>query len=187
MSVLGIAGSSLFQYLSGLSQSNNSSQSNFRQEFQQLGQDLQAVNLSAAQSAFQALQPQGTTPQTPATSQTSNNPIANAFTQLGQDLSSGNLSAAQQDYSTIQQDAQQISQSAHHFHHHHAASSQNSSSQNSISQLFAQLGQDLQSGSLSTAQAAYTSLQQAFQQLGAPAVATSPVSSTPSNNVSVSA
>jgi hypothetical protein len=64
-----------------------------QQEFQQLGQDLKAGNLSAAQTDFATLQQLNG--QTTGSTNT-NNPIAQAFQQLSQDLQSGNLSAAQQ-------------------------------------------------------------------------------------------
>ena len=51
MSVSGISSSSLYD-----TQSVQNSAQQFRQEFQQLGQDLQAGNLSAAQSDFTTLQ-----------------------------------------------------------------------------------------------------------------------------------
>ena len=99
MSVSGISSSSLFN-TSGV----QSLFQQFQQTFQQLGQDLQSGNLSAAQSDFATLQNLGSQNST-ATSQ-SNSPIAQAFSQLAKDLQSGNLSAAQQDFSTIQQDFQ---------------------------------------------------------------------------------
>jgi len=54
MSVIGIASSGLFRFLT-----NSSSQSNsqdFLKEFQQLGQDLQSGNLSAAQQDYSTVQ-----------------------------------------------------------------------------------------------------------------------------------
>jgi outer membrane protein assembly factor BamD (BamD/ComL family) len=135
-----------------------------QQDFTQLGQDLQSGNLSAAQSDFVTLQ--NDMPQTGSTSSStsqSSNPIAQAFSQLSQDLQSGNLTAAQQDYSTIQQDFQnQASQTHHRHHHHHFGGSQ----QSQASQLFAQLGQDLQSGNLSDAQSDFTALQSLLQNGG---------------------
>jgi len=162
MSVLGIASSSLFSYLA---QNTQNKGQQFKQEFQQLGQDLQSGNLSAAQSDFAALQQNGPQGNSSSSSQSSS-PISQEFKQLSQDLQSGNLSAAQQDYSTIQQDFQNLSaqgQSAQGHHHHHhgggGGSSSNSSS-SAISQLFNELGSALQSGNLSSAQQAYSSLQQ---------------------------
>jgi hypothetical protein len=151
----------------------------FQTEFQQLGQDLQSGNISAAQSDFATLQqyaPQGSSSQ-------SSNPIAQAFNQPSTDLQAGNTTAAQQDYANIQQDFQNQgtqSQSAqfHHHHHHHGGESQ----QNGVSQLFQQLGEDLQSGQLSAAQQAYGSLQQDMQMFAGVTAASSS-----SNSVSVSA
>jgi len=179
MSVLGIASSSIFQYLN--SSSAQSKYLNFQKEFQQLGQDLSSGNLSQAQADFQALQPQVASS---ANTQNSTNPLTTAMNQLATDLQSGNLSAAQQDYSTVKQDMQQMSPlGGHHHHHHHRAGSAQDSPQNPINQLFSQLGQALQSGNLAAAQSAYTTLQQDFQQFGASV----PASSSASSPISVSA
>jgi len=130
----------------------------FQQEFQQLGKDLSSGNLSAAQADFVTLEQD--MPQANSASQTSN-PIAQAFQQLSQDLQSGNLSAAQQDYSTIQQDIQSHASQMHH--HHHRSGGSQESQQSQFAQLFEQLGEDLQSGNLSSAQSVFSSLQQLFQ------------------------
>jgi hypothetical protein len=159
MSVSAISGSGLFDYSSQTVQ-NKTQQ--FQQEFQQLGQDLQSGNLSAAQTDFATLQqlaPQAN----PASTAQSSNPIAQEFNQLSQDLQAGNLSAAQQDYATIQQDFQNQAAPVHHHHHHRGGGGGGA---NPISQLLGQLGQALQSGSLSAAQQAYSALQQEFQQFG---------------------
>ena len=161
MSVSGISSSSLYNYTNQTLQSN---MKQIQQEFQQLGQDLQSGNLSAAQSDFATLEqlmPQNNS----ISSAQSNNPIAQAFSQLSQDLQAGNLSAAQQDYSTIQQDFQ--NQGAQmHGHHHHRGGGGSGNGTSQISQLFDQLAQALQSGNLSTAQSVFSSLQQELQQLG---------------------
>jgi len=168
-------------------QAGQSSLRKLRQEFQQLGQDLQSGNLSQAQADFAALQPGNSQQSASAATQNTAGTIASAFKQLSSDLQAGNLPAAQQDYSNIQQDFQQQSSSSvasHHHHHHHPAPAQDSSgSQDPFSQLFSQLGQALQSGNLSAAQSAYTTLQQDFEQLGASAIAASPASN---NSLSVS-
>jgi outer membrane protein assembly factor BamD (BamD/ComL family) len=164
MSVSGISSSSLFDLLESASAQNPKQQ--VQQEIQQLGKDLSAGNLSAAQVDFATLQtndPQAssaTSSTSSATSSTSSNPIAQAFQQLASDLQSGNLSGAQQDFSTIQQDIQ--SQGGGHHHHSHAQDS-SATQQNPLAQLFSELGQALQSGNLSAAQQAYTTLQQDFQ------------------------
>ncbi len=144
----------------------------FQQEFQQLGQDLQSGKISAAQQDFSALQqlnPQANS----TTSAPSSSPIAQEFKQLAQDIQSGNLTAAQKDYTTIQQDFQnqaaQPSQGTegHHSHHHHGGGGESSQ----VSQLFSQLGQELQSSNTSAAQQTYNSLLQDFQQSGTSAPA----------------
>jgi outer membrane protein assembly factor BamD (BamD/ComL family) len=200
MSVLGIASSSIFSQINSIAAQQSKSQK-LQQGFQQLGQDLQSGNLSQAQSDFASLQqllPGGQqNPGVASTSGTqSSNPLATAVSQLAQDLQSGNLTAAQSDLATVQQDVQQSSQQqgagqAHHHHHHHGGgnSSQSSSEQNAISTLFSQLGQSLQSGNLSAAQQAYSSLQQDFQLfgVGANSASSGTSSSSTSTNLSVSA
>jgi hypothetical protein len=175
MGIFGIASNILGQIGSAIPQNPNNQQ--FKQGFQLLGQDLQSGNLSQAQSDFSSLQQllpssQQTSLLSPTASTQSGNPLATAVSQLAQDLKSGNLTAAQSDLATVQQDAQQVGQQqgaghAHHHHHHGGAeSSQSSNDQNTASTLFGQLGQDLQSGNLSAAQQAYTSIQQDFQLFG---------------------
>ncbi len=152
MSVTGVASSNFFNYATEASQSKAQQ---FRQQFLQLGQDLQSGNLSAAQADFTGLQQLN--PQSTSTSSTrSNSAIAQDFSQLSQHLQSGNVTAAQQDYTNIQQDSQGSGAKAHHHHHRGGGSG--------ISQLLQQLGQALQSGNLSSAQQAYSSLEQEFQQ-----------------------
>ncbi len=161
MSVAGISSSNLFN----INDSRESIQSQMQQEFAQLGQDLQSGNLSAAQSDFATLtqmQPQSTSSSSSSTA-TSTSPMAQAFAQLSKDLQSGNLSAAQSDFATIQQDMQ--TNAVHSGgHHHHRGGAEGG--QSTISSLFSQLGQALQSGDLSTAQSVFSTLQQDFQQAG---------------------
>ncbi|MGD0931680.1 MAG: hypothetical protein ABR902_13610 [Candidatus Korobacteraceae bacterium] len=161
MSVAGISSSNLFD----INDSRESVQSQMRQEFAQLGQDLQSGNLSAAQSDFATLTQLG--PQSTSSSSSSSaagtSPMAQAFAQLAKDLQSGNLSAAQQDFAAIQQVQANAVQSGGHHHHHRGGGE---GGQNGISSLFSQLGQALQSGDLSTAQQVFSTLQQDFQQAG---------------------
>lgn len=161
MSVSGVSSSNLFD---ASNQTTQNSMQQFRKEFQQLGQDLQSGNITAAQSDFVTLQQIGSQSTGSATSSAqSNSPLAQAFNQLAQDLKSGNVSAAQQDFSQIQQAMQnQGSQSTRGHHHHHGGGGGGSE----MSQLFEQLGQALQSGNLSSAQTAYNTLSQDFSQLG---------------------
>ncbi len=152
--------------------SSSTTQSTLQQAFQQLGNDLQAGNLTAAESDFATLQ-QDLPQETSNSFSQSTNPIAQAFSQLSQDLQAGNLTAAQQDFATIKQDLQaeatqgtqfaQRSEGAGRHHHHHGGSGHSSGS-SEISQLMTQLGQELQSGSLSPAQQTYASLQKDFRQ-----------------------
>ena len=172
MGIFGIASTILGQIASVTNQNPNKQQ--FKQGFQQLGQDLQSGNLSQAQSDFSSLQQLLPTGQqssllTPASGAQSGSPLANAVSQLAQDLKSGNTAATQSDLATVQQDVQQLGQqrgagNAHHHHHPGGESSQSSSEQNALSMLFGQLGQQLQAGNLSGAQQAYSTMQQDFQQ-----------------------
>jgi outer membrane protein assembly factor BamD (BamD/ComL family) len=167
MSISGISSS-----LSDLTTQNvQSMMQQMKQDFTKLGTDLTSGNLSAAQQDFVTLQQdsgQSATSSTSSTTSTSQDPIAQAFNQLSTDLKSGNLTAAQQDFSTIQQDLQSSAAQStatqgtatHHHHHHSSTASDSASSQ--ISQLFTQLGQELQSGNVSTAQQTYATLQQDF-------------------------
>jgi outer membrane protein assembly factor BamD (BamD/ComL family) len=160
---------------------NQNDQNGFQQiqsAFQQLGQDLQAGNLTQAQEDFATLsqdlpglqQSENAGAISSGAGNSSGNPIEQAFAALGQALQQGNLSAAQQDFATIQQDSQQAQGSGqpHHHHHHHfqGANQAHSSGdqQDSIFQAFNSLGQALQSGNLSAAQQAYTAIQQDFAQ-----------------------
>jgi len=143
---------------SSISSSMFSQLQQFQQEFQQLGKDLTSGNLSAAQSDFATLQKDMPQASSSASTAQSSNPIAQAFSQLSQDLQAGNLSAAQQDYANLQQDFQSRAPYRHH-HHHRSGGSEESQ----FSQLFDQLGRDLQSGNLSSAQSDWNSLQQLLQ------------------------
>src|SRR5579862_4894590 len=181
MSLSGISSSNLFNYDS---QSIQKQMQQVKQEFQQLGQDLQSGNLSAAQADFATLEQIGSNSSS-TSSTASSSPLAQAFNQLGQDLQSGNLSAAQQDFSTIQQDLQSQSSQTHGHHHHRHGGGGNQS--NPISQLFQQLGQALQSGNVSSAQQIYNSLQQDLAQMGACGPPSQPASGTATTGVSVTA
>ncbi|HEX4076224.1 MAG TPA: hypothetical protein VHX49_12560 [Candidatus Acidoferrales bacterium] len=187
MSVSGILSSVMSSVLSSQSSQTQSTQNprqEFQQEFQQLGADLQSGNLSAAQSDFATLQqnaPAGSPLSSTSTSSSSttqgSNSLSSMFNQLSQDLQSGNLSGAQSDFSSIKQDLQ-----SHAGMHHHGGGAEGANG-SGLMQEFQQLGQALQSGSLSNAQQAYTSLQQDLQQFGAGQSASS--SQTPTSSISV--
>ncbi|HTC63557.1 MAG TPA: hypothetical protein VK709_11995 [Candidatus Saccharimonadales bacterium] len=195
MSIIGILGSNLFAGVANSLQGTQSATPRFEQikeQFQQLGQDLQSGNLTQAQTDYATLSKEfpganqsgtttaattaATTPTTTSGSTTTGaTSVAQQFAQLGQDLQSGNLQAAQQDYTNLQQTAQQngaqqIGGHHRHGHHHHGSGTQSastgSSAQQSISQAFGTLSQDLQAGNLSGAQSAFATLQNDLQQIG---------------------
>lgn len=169
MSIAGIASNFL---LNSLSPKQDSIQQ-FRQEFQQLGQDLQAGNLTAAQSDYAQLQ-KVEQKKNSSTSQTSS-AVSQIFGQLGQDLQSGNVSAAQNDFTDIMKEIQNGGSQVHHHHHHRSGGSgQTNAVQNDLNQL----GQALQAGNLSAAQQAYTSIQSDLQQIGVGALTSATVSAT---------
>jgi hypothetical protein len=146
MSVTGIA-SSLFNLSTQHIQDRFKQ---FQQEFQQLGQDIQTGNLSAAQTDLANLQKlRPSTADGPAAAGSS---LSQTLEQLGSDLKSGDLKDAQQLYSDLAQKLR-----AHHTHHEHNVSTPQ------IAQEFSTLQQALQNGSLTAAQQAYGSLQQDFQ------------------------
>jgi hypothetical protein len=97
MSVFGIASN----LINTVGRTLQSSTKQAQQEFQQLGQDLQSGDMSAAQSDLATLEQLVPQSGSSALAQTSST-ISNAFNQLSQDLQAGNLSAAQKDYSSLQ-------------------------------------------------------------------------------------
>jgi hypothetical protein len=168
MSITGVA-SGILAALSGF-QNSQSGFGQIKNEFQQLGQDLQAGNLSYAQQDFATLSQGLTGGNQSSGAANTTSPLTQAINQLGQDLQAGNLSAAQQDFTTLQEDVQQIAQrdGGHGHRHHHIESSQNSSTRqsNPIAQEFSLLAQSLQAGNLQGAQQAFSTLQNDLQQIG---------------------
>jgi hypothetical protein len=162
MVVAGILGSSFVNYAA---QSVRSRMQPARKDFQQLGQDLQSGNLSAAQSDLAAMQKFGQQSNSSSSTQ-SNSFVSKDFQQLSRDLQSGNTAAAQQDYSKIQQDFQSQAPHTHRHGHHGGSANGTSSGDSQIMQLLNQLGQSLQSGDASSAQQAYSTLLHDFQQFG---------------------
>ena len=176
MSVSGISSSNLFSY------DNQSTQNNiqqFKQEFEQLGDDLKSGNMSAAQADFATLQQTGS--QASSSSSTpGGDAIGQAVQQLGQDLQSGNLSAAQKDYTTLKQDLHdKVDSMFSHHHHGHEGGG--------VGKLLSELGQDLQAGDLTGAQSIFSTLQTDLQSYGQSSTQSSaPVSGT-ATSVSVTA
>jgi len=173
MSIAGISSNLLLNSLSP----KQASLQQFRDEFQQLGQDLQAGNLTAAQADYAQLQQIEQQKNSSASQSNITNSVSQLFDQLGKDLASGNVSSAQDDFNDIMKAVQSSGRSVHHHHHHHGgggASLQTSSVQTDLNTL----GQALQSGNLAAAQQAYTSVQTDLQQLGVGAVTSGAVSAT---------
>jgi len=139
----------------------------FKQEFQQLGEDLQSGNLSAAQADFATLQQIGPAAISDPTIQPDNR-LSQAFAQLAQDLQSGDLSASQKDYTLIQKVFQHQAERGE-AHNHHAAAAQ-------IQQALHALGQALQAGDLASAQKAFAVLKHDLQKLAESREATAPPS-----------
>ena|SRR5882724_11671870 len=159
MSIAGIASNFLLNSLSP----KQTSLQQFKQEFQQMGQDLQAGNLKAAQDDYAQLQ-QIEQKKNSSTSQTSTSSVSQLFDQLGKDLASGNTSSAQDDFNDIVKAVQSNGPSVHHHHHHGGGGS--SAQASAVQTDLNSLGQALQSGNLSAAQAAYTSVQTDLQSIG---------------------
>jgi hypothetical protein len=183
MAISGLLGSVLFHTsnVRAGSQQSGSQQSGIS-AFQQLGKDLQSGNLSGAQSDFAALSQSGSSTQL-----SSNNTIGQAFNTLGQALKAGNLTAAQQDFATLKQDVQQSygASGAHHHGHHHHSSGSSGQLTDAISEAFGSLGQSLQSGNLTSAQQAYSTIQSDIAQFASGVgVGRSSTSSTPGQSTS---
>ncbi len=118
----------------------------FKQEFQQLGQDLQSGDLSAAQADFAILSQYA--PLNPSSTQALGK-LAQDSNQLAADLQSGNLSAAQQDYSAVANDFRAKASRLHRLEEN--------------GQPIQQIIQDVHSGNLAAAQQAYATLQSNLQ------------------------
>jgi hypothetical protein len=172
MSLIGLLSSNLFA--AGASQNlqntqSTSAASRFQQiktEFQELGEDLQSGNLSAAQQEYSTL-----SRNLPGASQTSSNPTGQAFNQLGKDLQAGNLQGAQQDYTAVQQGTQKNAAQVggHRGLRHLISDLQDSASSqqgNPVAQALTELSQTLQLGNLTGAQSAFATLQNDLQQIG---------------------
>ncbi len=160
--------------VNGNTQTTQSRMQQFRQVFQQLGQDLQSGNLPAAQSDILTLR-QPVLPAASTKASSGKDRIAHDFSQLSKDLQSGNIAAAQKDYAAVQRDFQNR---ATHHHPHHSGGATNGISKvlgglgkatqfvaNLGSHLLGPLGVALQSGNLTAAQQSYGAVQQVLQQL----------------------
>ena len=206
MSIAGIAGSSFFS--GAIAQSSHTKVKQAQQDFQRLGQDLQAGNLAQAQtdlttlqkdfpeasSAIEGLAQQGLAQQGMAqqgvaqqgVAQNDSGTVQPRFQQLSQDLKAGNLAAAQADFATLRQDLQPGNGPAIHPHTHPRYAEGSAANTNGIAPVLSQLGQALQSSNISAAQQSYATLLQEFQQAGAGTGLVGPVAGS-SGAVSLSA
>jgi hypothetical protein len=150
MSVAGIA-SSAFSQLANVQRNAHQ----VRGEFKQLSQDLQAGNLTKAQTDFVTLS------QSAATQFASNSPTAQALNLVGQALQSGDISSAQQALASVPIGKVGPSAVSHHSHVPPIAGA--------LSSTLTQLGGALQSGNLSAAQQAFKAVQQSWQQMSSQA------------------
>ena len=108
MSSIGMMGADILESL--VSSTRHGSSQKFKQDFQQLGQDLQSGNVTRGQADLTALQSDISSSSTSSSSSSSSSAsvvTSQAFSQIAQDLQSGNLTAAQSDYANLQQGLQQ--------------------------------------------------------------------------------
>lgn len=137
--------------ISGVSNLSHSASATAQIPPQPLPQLFQQLEQAALQSGAAA----PTTPQSTFLTPPSSSPIAQALAQFSQSGTAGNAPLPQQDYSAPQTAPSQTTTQTHaHLHHHHGEGG----GSNALSQLFEQLGQDLQSGNLAEAQQAYGAL-----------------------------
>jgi hypothetical protein len=167
MSISGISASTNIYQAYQTSGQNKSAQ--FRQDFQDLTSALQSSDLTGAQKAVTDLQQ--LMPNSSAGDQTQN-AFPTDLNAVGQALQSGDQSDVQAAFAKLQQDVQSAQGHHHHHHQHNVAAStqsttglqadngQGGSSQNPFSTDLNAVGQALQAGNLSDAQAAFAQLQQ---------------------------
>jgi len=160
------------------------------QSIAQLGQDLQAGNLSAAQTDYLAIgnsSPDGSTAN-------DTNSFAQQWGALGQALQNGDLSGAQQDFSQLQQTLG--ANGVHHGHHHHhggagaSASSavgaaQTTQGTDPFEAAFQQIGSSLGTGDITGAQSAFSQLQSMLGDSGSALVSPTIASTLASNPGSI--
>ena len=166
-----------YKFFSGAIGSSVHGRGHARQDFQQLGQDLRAGNLTQAQSDFVALQKdypgaQGNAAQVNGAQGSGSAAVSGAaeFQKLAQDLQAGNLTAAKSGFQALGTDAQQAfgRPGVHHHHHPGLGSGRGGQdvSQNirqDIRQVLDQLGQAIQAGNISAARQSYGALTQDLQ------------------------
>ena len=182
--------------ISGISSSTYVYQNQFQQtrkDFSTLQTDLSSGNLTASQQAYAALmQDMQNTTQAQSGQQTSgNSQISNDLAAVGSALQSGSLTGAQNAFATLAQDVQSATQTAsqvqggqqtyeghgHHHHHHHGGGISQATA-TTLSNDLAAVGSALQSGDLTGAQTAFTTLMQDLGGTGQSTTATSGTAAT---------
>ncbi|MGO9515411.1 MAG: hypothetical protein ACLPND_00040 [Candidatus Korobacteraceae bacterium] len=153
MSIAGIAGTA-FAQLANVQRNYQKVQG----EFKQLGQDLQAGNLTQAQADFVTLTESLASNQQTGAASSSGSPPTTPPTFVGPNA--------------VNQSAQTSSASGSHHRIH-------------FRQALSQLAQALQSGDLSTAQQAFATMEQIWQQFGSSAVSTTAATQVTPVNVNV--
>ena len=184
--------------ISGISSSTNVYQNQFQQmrkDFSALQTDLSSSNLTGAQQAYATLMQDLQN-----VSQSQSGQQAGGTSQLGNDLAavgkalqSGSLTDAQSAFALLTQDLQSAEQAqaaqqaqagqqayGHHHHHHHGGSSPTAST--TVTNDLTALSSALQSGSLTGAQSAFTTL---MNDLGSSAQTTTATSGTTTNGQAV--
>jgi hypothetical protein len=159
--------------ISSISSSTNAFQSQFQQiskDFTALQSDLSSNNLSGAQQAYTTLtQDLQNVWQARGEKQGGgNSQISSDLAAVGNALQSNDLAGAQSAFTTLTQDLQSAGQApagqqtyGHHHHHRHGGGSQAASTTSTtLSNDLAAVGNALQSGNLTTAQSAFTTLMQ---------------------------
>lgn len=171
------------QYVPSASQGQNPAEEAL-EDYTQLANALQSGNLTDAQSAYSSLQQLLPAEQNSSNSSVRSNApttIQSDFAALGQALSTGNLTQAQSAFSQLQSDLQTPSQPAGGAVATPPDPTQNPAQQ--VRQDYVQLASALQSGNLTTAQSAFTALEQALKtQTGTTSTSSTSSSTTSTSN-----
>jgi hypothetical protein len=142
------------------SSANASKQSQLREQFQQLGQDLQSGNLSGAQSDFANLR-QEASPAGGSSTTSANDPVTQALNQLQTDLQTGDLAgAAPKPVGGVPIAVEDPRTHGGQGHYPQAPEGPEDPTSPGSGTSLEQLGQALQSNNLSAAQQAYNSVLQ---------------------------
>jgi len=166
-----------------------------QQDFSQLASALQSGNLTDAQSAYSSIQQLLSANQNSSgtnNSASGSNAVQSDFAALGTALQSGDLTQAQSAFAQLQTALQPPSQSgangsgaaAEVQDQYVSSTSQTLTPEQQVEQNYSQLASALQSGNLTSAQSAFSALDEALQtQTSSSSSATSPLSSTAASSI----